>query len=131
MKSGPSTLPLANHSGMGGAVWGRFLSCGSSPQTYWSLHDRVDYEQQQRNQPGQDQETDDGRIHITMDSLEHVFHTHLSSACTGGSCASCSFVCGWFCFSGLRGQVSWTRPIWANSTMNATHVTASQGRLIP
>jgi len=82
-------------------------------------------------EPGQDQYADDDRIDVSMEALEYVHSIHLSSACTGGcstnaSCTLCSMR-----LSRRRGQVSFTRPIWANSTRNATPVTASQMRCIP
>jgi hypothetical protein len=49
---------------------------------------RADCDEHPGNQPGQDQFTDDDRIDIAMDSLEHNPLTHLSSACTDGCSAS-------------------------------------------
>src|SRR6266581_3716430 len=97
------------------------------------LYYRIDDVKHQCNQPGQDQYADDDRIDITMDALEyvHILLTHLSSACAGSCCTTASFTVCWLRLSRRRGQVSFTRPIWANRIMNATPVTASQMRWIP
>src|SRR4249920_329384 len=92
---------------------------------------RIDDVKHQCNQPGQDQYADDDRIDVSMDALEYVHLTHLSSACAGSGSPTASFTDCWIRLSRRRGQVSFTRPIWANRTMNATPVTASQMRWIP
>src|SRR5258708_8951040 len=72
-----------------------------------SLAYRVERDEHQRDQPGQDHYADDDRIDITMDSLEHIPLTHLSFACTGGCSASPAWVYspGWGSFSDGRARV--------------------------
>jgi hypothetical protein len=58
----------------------------ASQQRYLAY--RVERDEHQRDQPSQDHYADDDRIDISMDSLEHIPLTHLSSACTDGCSAS-------------------------------------------
>ncbi len=82
---------------------------------------RVDCEEQHCDHGGQEQDADDDRIGIAMDALEHGL-SHLSSDCTGSSCAASFVGC---CDTSLRrrGQLSCTRPIWVNRMVMATPVT--------
>src|SRR5215831_8561483 len=105
--------------------------CESSVKDICTLPYWIDDVEHQCDQPGQNQYADDDRIDIAMDVLEYVHLTSLSSACAGGCCTSASFTACWASMSRRRGQMSFTRPIWANRTMNATPVTASQIRWIP
>ena len=72
---------------------------------------RIDDVKHQCNQPGQDQYTNDDRIDVSMDVLEYVHLTHLSSACTGSCSTTASFTACWLRLSRRRGQVFFTRPI--------------------
>src|SRR6516165_3496417 len=92
---------------------------------------RIDDGKHQGDQPSQNQYSDNHRINITVDVLEDVHLTSLSSACAGGCCTSASSTVCWAIMSRRLGQVSFTRPIWANKIMNAIPVTASQMRWIP
>ncbi len=71
----------------------------------------IDDVQHQCYQPGQDQYADDDRIDVSMDALEYVHLTHLSSACAGSCSTTASFTVCWARMSRRRGQASFTRPI--------------------